>query len=328
VRREIENQGGTTPGVGDFVERTALFDILGNAVEATVEVDAAATARYRFRYDAEELLAVIEKPEGNRIDYTHDERNLLFTTTRGAGSSEASTTRRDYDLNGNLVRLVDAEDQDGDGQGEAETAVYDGFDRPIEVIDALGNRLVTTHDPASNVIRRRLFGHPPGRPDAEPVLLSDIMLERDELSRIFRIDQALFVGEGFTPQKPVDLRDRDGNGRVTTHFEHDALSRPTFLTEDDGQVTRTVYDGASRVLEWHDAAGNRRVYEYDRNSNPTTRRVFERSSGDLVAEQEFVTFMVWDQLDRLVQVSADHTTRYTYDSRDNIIAVSDGCRCS
>ena len=35
----------------------------------------------------------------------------------------------DYDLNGNRHRLIDAEDNDGDGQPEVTTRSYDGFDR-------------------------------------------------------------------------------------------------------------------------------------------------------------------------------------------------------
>ena len=106
-------------------------------------------------------------------------------------------------------------------------------------------------------------------------------------------------------------------------LEYDALSRLTHQIEDDGQVTRSVYDGASRMIESVDAAGNRRTWEYDQNSNPVAMSTFEVSTGGIVAGGEYFTFFVWDQLDRRARVSANHTTRITYDSRDNVVGISD-----
>ena len=57
--------------------------------------------------------------------------SIAAQTGGRTGSSEASTTSRDYDPNGNLVSVRDAQDHDGDGKPEATTSVYDGFDRVV-----------------------------------------------------------------------------------------------------------------------------------------------------------------------------------------------------
>ncbi len=320
---QVENRDSTTPGVGAFVDRTYGYDILDNLITTDVEVDAATTATVTIGYDPNERVLWVQKPEGNKIAATYDERDFLFTRTRGADAPEASTVRFDYDLNGNLLRVTDAEDHDGDGQPEATSFAYDGFDRLIQRSDPLGNLAQFDYDVASNVVRRQSFGHPAGDPGKAAVLLADVRFAHDELCRTVRADASLFLAAGFAPVRPVDLHDQDDDGLVTTRFEYDAQSRHTFLIEDDQETLQAVYDGADRVIEISDAFGNRRTVQYDHNSNPVAVHSIELASGGIVPPQEFAGFYVWDQFDRLVRVSADHTTRYSYDSRDNLVATSD-----
>ena len=320
---QTENRDSTTFGVGDFVDRGYRYDILDNLLESSVEVDASTTVTTTFRYDENELRTRLRQPEGNVVATVYDERNLPFTQTRGFGSADASTTRVDYDLNANPRRFVDAEDNDGDGGPEASTLTYDGFDRVVETLDALGNRTLNSYDVASNRIRRQFLGHPPGRPEAANVRLTETLFRHDELNRVFQVDQPLFLAAGFAPSRPIDLRDQNADGLVTNRFEYDALSRLTFTVEDDDELGRIIYDGASRPIATMDAEGNRRTMEYDQNSNPTVVRLFERATDDRVPEEEFVAFYVWDQLDRIARVSADHTARYRHDSRDNLVSITD-----
>ncbi|MBI2927228.1 MAG: RHS repeat protein, partial [Verrucomicrobia bacterium] len=326
VRRQTENRDSTTAGVGEFVDRGYTYDILDNVLASSVEVDAATTLVTQLRYDPNELPILLTRPEDNKVRTEYDERNLPFRVTRGFESAEASTIQVNYDRNGNQREILDAEDNDGDGQPERTTLVYDGFDRRKEIIDALGNRSVRTFDPAGNVTRRESFGHPPGRPDAAKVRLSDNRFHHDELNRIFQVDAALFVSEGFSPARPVELRDQDSDGLVTQRFEYDALSRMTFTVEDDLQVTQMIYDGASRGIEAVDHLGNRVLTTYDQNSNPIRVQSIERSPDGLVPNETFTTHSVYDQLDRLVRVTDNvgQTTRFAYDSRDNLILRSDG----
>lgn len=325
VRYEEENREGFAEGVGEFVEHSFEYDILDNRIAHHMEVDANTRLTRRYRYDPNELLVRIVHPEGNVDAMVHDERNLSFTTTRGAGTAAASTMRFDYDANGNVRRVVDAEDNDGDGQPEAWTWSYDGFDRTIAMIDPLGNSRLTDFDPASNTVRTRVVGHPPGQPDGSPTLLEESLYHHDELNRVFRADQSLFLADGFNPVRETVLSDGDGDGRVSTGFAYDAAGRLRSMTEDDGQITRYRYDGADRLIETVDAAGNSVTTDFDANSNPI-RVVTREVAGDgAVAEEVFTQLRVFDQLNRLVRDTdnAGQTTRYQHDSRDNVVAVSD-----
>jgi len=325
VRSEVENRDSTTIGVGDFIDRTYVYDILDNPLESTVEIDATTRLTTQYRYDPSELPVLVTQPEGNQTRTEYDERNLPFRMTRGLGSPEASTIEINYDLNANRREIVDAEDHDGDGQPERTTFAYDGFDRLLETIDALGNRAVREFDPASNVTRRRVLGHPPGQPTGTNVMLSDRRAWHDELNRVFQTDAALFLSQGFSPIRAVDLRDENSDGFVTTRLEYDALSRPTFTMEDDLQLTQSIYDGADRPIERIDHLGNRLVMAYDQNSNPIRVRSIEVSPEGLVPSETFTTHYVYDQLDRAARVTdnAGQTARFAYDSRDNLVFRAD-----
>ena len=77
-----------------------------------------------------------------------------------------STNTYHYDLNGNLIETVDADDTDGSaannsdlgGAGDRTRYIYDGFDRRTSVVDSVGNQAVYQYDPAGNVVRAASFG--------------------------------------------------------------------------------------------------------------------------------------------------------------------------
>lgn len=327
VKTETENRAdvSTTDGVGEFVERTVTYDILNHWVERTVEVDSKTTLTWLGRYDENELPTLVKEPEGNEHRTEYDERNLPWRVTRGLGSAEESTAQIDYDLNANRARLTDAEDNDSDGVPETTVITYDGFDRPTKTTDALGNQARVDYDVASNAVRQRFLGHPAGVPEAANVLLSDVHRLHDELHRVYQINHGLFLSEGFTPVRAVDLRDEDSDDLVTERFEYDRDSRMTCTLEDDLQQQRTVYDGADRPVERIDHLGNRRLTSYDQNSNAIETTSVERSPEENVPEERFTTLYVYDQLDRVVRATDNlgQTTRFSYDSRDNLTARAD-----
>lgn len=311
--------------MGDFVEATAAYDLLGNVVARTAEADAGTTLTWTYRYDASELPIRSTFPEGNSIGREYDERNLEFRVTRGYESDVASTTRQDYDLNGNPTLTHDAADNDSDGAPESSRVIYDGFDRAVTEVDAIGNEARRSFDPASNVVTVERWGHPAGDGTAPIVRHSSVRYAVDESGRVLETREELFLAEGFTTARAPDLQDDDGDGWVATRQEYDALSRPTFLVEDDGETSQTIYDGAGRPIETVDALGNRRVVTWDPSSNPVRVERLEVASDGLVADETFASVYVFDQLDRLVRATdnAGQTTRFEYDSRDNLVARSD-----
>ena len=327
VLKEIQDEASVsaTAGVGDWVEYVHSHDILNNLLSTAVEVDAVSQAVTQWRYDGNENLVLVTQPRGNQVSYEYDERNLLFREVRGFGTPDEGTIQFDYDLNGNVSRRVDAEDNDAVAGPEETLYVYDGFDRNTGIIDALGNQQQWFYDVASNRIRMQVFGHRANQPGAGNVLLKDEFYLYDELNRLFQLDQALFLAEGFNPLRPEDLRDDNSDGLVTEFMDYDALSRVTFTTEDDGDTKQTIYDGVGRSLLNLDPLGNSQAYTYDANSNVLTLTETDVSDTTAVADETFVTRYVYDQLNRLVRETDEvgRTKRYHYDSRDNIRETSD-----
>ncbi len=325
IRKESENRGGSTPGVGASIDETFRYDILDNLVAQTKEVDAGKSLITRFAYDANELLTSVTAPEGTVTALTYDERDLAFTETRGFGTPEAATQQVDYDRNGNRIRVLDAEDTDGDGRRGAVTFQRDGFDRVISVTDALGNRETCEYDPAGNLIQWQHLGQPAGQLAGPTTLLDRAFVSYDELNRRVQVDQALFLANGLTTVRPAQLTDANADGFVTTVHEYDALSRLTHVIEDDGGVALIRYDGAGRAVETMDAAGNRKVVQFDRNSNPVRVTSQEIATENMVAQETFNTWLVYDQLDRLVRATDNigQTTRFSYDSHNHLVQRSD-----
>lgn len=334
---EIENRDSTTPGVGAYVGGTFEYDILGDLRVVSLEVDQIERIRSTFEYDASQLRTKITRDEGNFDTVEYDERNLAFRVTRGASDSTvASLSVHDYDLNGNRIRSTDAVDSDGDGSLEVSRSVYDGFDRPLRAIDPLGNYTEVEYDVASNMTRVRAFGHAAGsapapstlNPDGtnpNAVLLSEAFAHYDELNRRYQGDARLFLSGGFAPLRPVDLRDGNSDGFVTSFMEFDRNSRVVFSTQDDNQTTSFSYDGLNRLVETVDQLGNRVQRTYDANSNVVELRSIELSPEGLIPSETFTTRMVYDQLDRLVRVTDNvgQTAYFSYDSRDNLVGMAD-----
>ncbi len=279
IQRSVEDRGNTS-NTGGFVDTFFTYDILDNVVEMREEVDINTELVTRYRYDANENLALVLSPEGNAVTSLYDERDLLFQTTYGAlnatsetlsapaGSYDvrgglASTTTYNYDGNRNLIEVVDAEDTDQStgnnssiaGDGDVTTYIYDGYDRRIAVIDAVGNEVQYNYDPDSNVIRERTFGpiggaSPTNNNGTNNVLLSETTYQHDELNRIFQQDQTLFVSDGVSTVRTPELSDGSltpNDDKVTMRYEYDRKSRQTFMIEDDEDPNTPENEGTYRT---------------------------------------------------------------------------------
>ena len=368
TRREVEDRGDTsdTGGVVDFSTR---FDILDNPVTETQEVDVSETLTSEIRYDPNENPVLQVHPVGNAVTTLFDERDLVFQATRGALTplpetldpppppydpperldGESSTMSYLYDLNENPVTTVDAEDTDGSAAnnivippdaglgvtgvtGDRNDTEFDGLDRPVGSIDAIGNTLDIELDPASNQVRITQRG-PVGGPspgDQNGVANVDLVItlsNYDELNRVFQTDLDLFVAPGTGLERPDNIVDgplTPGDGRVTARTEYDKKSRETFTIDDDEDLTRMDYDGADRAVKVIDPEGNIEQYVYDDNDNLIEQQETDIDQGG-GPDEMFLTTYLYDSLDRL-QRSSDNigqTQFYRYDSRDNQVAMAD-----
>jgi RHS repeat-associated protein len=313
--------GGDPPGGPAFADTLHLYDILNDVIETDVEVDNAHALKTRYRYDSNQHLVFTIYPEGNADSAIYDERDLLFQSTTGASGpalpptdprsprfaptdpttfnrpggagTEPSTTTRNYDLNRNLIEIVNAQNNGGArsmiaGAGDVTAFTYDGFDRRKSVIDPNGNMTIYTYDPVGNVVREVQVGavlnDTPSADHTATLKVTEYIY--DELSRVVATHQVLFLtpygAQG--PQRTPTLSDNAAMaalapfladaasdtarvpghvgdnitvlGRITTLTDYDRDGRPTFTVQDDLHTGRTEYDGAGRVIKTTDSALN------------------------------------------------------------------------
>lgn len=325
IRSSVDNRDNAVPGVGDYLDTNFVYDILGNVVSESSEIDSTASTVMFFEYDENELLVKTIKPEGNTVVTEYDERDLAIRRIVAPESSSPSILQYDYDRNGNVAAVTDTEDTDGDGNPDVEVSEYDGFDRLIKSTDAMGNYTLNTYDPAMNLVQQQSFGHPPGNSNAEPVLHEDSRFMFDERNRMFEAGLKLFIADGFSPERTPELVDGDGDGIVRLRSEFDAKDRNTRVLDDSGEETIFEFDGLDRIVMTMDHVGNSMGYVYDANDNVVMGISTEKSERPGLDSQTFASYYAYDQLNRLVRVTDNlgQTRRYKYDRRNNIIQTTD-----
>ena len=384
VRVQIEDRGDTSGVGGDngavpYVDIEYEYDILDRRILVREEVSDSEDLITRYRYDRNENLVLELSPAanlplldpdlqaGNVVSQVFDERDLLFTSTRGGSTDQfdalpanadivdfdpvsdtldISDIFADYDANGNLSEVTDAEDTDGFGGPETTTFLYDGFDRLQSVVDPVGNQSFLRYDPASNAVVLRRYGPVGGATPnsnsaavlAQPLtpasflafpagqsLLNETTYEYDELNRLYRSKDKLFdyQPDGVTYVRLPVLAD---GPLVETRYEYDRFGRLTHVTEDDADTVTYEYDGMNRLIRLIDPETNEVRTEYDDNSNVVRVTEEEHSSGGSPPLTEtFVTTYAYDSLDRLIRTidPIGETSRVEYDSRDNVVRSSD-----
>jgi len=269
-------------------------------------------------------------------------------------SLDVSTITKFYDGNRNIIRTLDAVDNSGDGALDETLSFYDGFDRLVSIVDPIGNQTFNNYDPAGNLVRHSVYGPVGGlspednsaattRQPMRPGNFSQPLLEQteyhyDELSRPIRQLEMLFdySADGVNYEREVILRDgpleTSDDGIVVTLYEYDRNGRLTFITEDDGDTFRNYYDGVGRVIRHVDPEMNEVLTTYDDNGNTVrieeidvTQRIALASDTAPDLTERFVSHYTYDSVNRLIRVvdNLGQTTRYHYDSRDNLITTTD-----
>ena len=336
-----------------FFQHRSTFDILDQSVaetrDATRDPAIPASAQpeqlvSRYRYDANgnrvlhlsPLVATGAEPE-NYQSASFDERDLLYRSTRGGASLEASTWTYDYDGNGNRIRWTDAEDNDTSSGPESEVTGYDGFDRRRKVTDRAGGEASFRYDPASRAMREEFFGQATVSATTN-ALLRRTVYSFDEMGREFQVDRALFLAAGVTLQVATALADgplTPGDGNVSERQEYDALGRLTFRVEDDNAVYRYDHDGAGRrlretlpLVDTVTPGGPypcQAEYDYDQNNNVVRRVETHSNPQGAVPPATLTTLFVYDALNRQVRATDSlGQTRYAeFDSQGNVVASFD-----
>jgi RHS repeat-associated protein len=259
-------------------------------------------------YDNNLNLVATVDGEGHRQEVEYDPRNLPEVVTRGLGTGalpEPLVESFVYDAERQLRLWVD-------GRGKQWEQLYDGYARPAEQRDPLGNKSRTEYDANSNPSMQRMF-------DAEGNLLAAGGAIYDNLDRRRTATSYLWDPEDplLDPQNPLALA-----RPISTQFAYDRVGNLRTVTDPLGRVSERRYDTAGRLYEALDPAGNRQNFFFDDASNLTSVTQHDVSAGGVIAT---TTTFAYDALGREVQ-STDalgNKVQSSYDAAHQLVQVID-----
>lgn len=314
--------------------------------------------KVRYAYDVNGDLRSVVDREGNttRFEYHPTRPHYLSKIVDALGRTGVRT---EYDENGRLIRLFDAEgkavEQQFDLAGSAVSVVnqlghatkfeYDNRGNVTRETDAEGGVTQRTYDSANNLLEET---DPNGKTtrfsyDARGNLLS----ETDELGRTTETTYQTFThkhprsGALLAPPFSRPKTTIDATGHTTVHeydesgnllsitgqaggdtrLSYDPQGNLTTLFDGAG-TTRFEYDGAGQVIRQVDALGREMTYTYDASGRQLTEtKTLTTPSGP----RTLVTRTEYDGEGRVVKSTDAEggVTETLYDAVGNRIAVID-----
>lgn len=207
----------------------------------------------------------VTNDNGHAAATVYDTANRVHMTVDAAGNTVVTT----YDENSNVtvIRETDRSDIGSPDQEFATTYTYDGLDRRIRSVDAVGSATEYFYDSRGNQTSMiDALGH-------------EVRYFYDGASRLVTTVRDMNNG-GADPNDPND---------IVTRQTWDDNSRLTGQIDDSGNLTTYVYDALDRRVSEFYADGTAIVHAYDVHSN---RIATQDANGSLTA-------CVYDGLDRL-----------------------------
>ena len=211
-----------------------------------------------------------------------------------------------------------------DPLGHTTTYHYDGLNRQVETIDALGGTSITAYDAAGNVTSTTdPLGHTTTNGyDADNRQTSTT----DPLGNV---TTTAYDADGNV------ISTTDPLGRTTT-YHYDALDRQTQTIDALGGTTTTAYDADGNVVSTTDPLGHTTTYGYDALNRQTsttdplghTTTTAYDADGNVTSTTDptgAVTTYGYDALNRQVSVTdpLGHATTTAYDADGNVTSTTD-----
>ncbi|WP_218943559.1 hypothetical protein [Exilibacterium tricleocarpae] len=309
-------------GVGN---RISLIDARGGLV--------------RFEYDPGNRRISTTDAQGRTTTFAYDVRGNRVESRTAAGTGDEQLTVFDYDAEGNLRRVIDAEggitenDYDRvynrttatDANGNATTTEFDAVDRVVRVTDAEGQVTLFAYDAVGN---RLLQTDALGRSTQFAYDDNDRLIRQttaDNIETQFGFDlvgnrvtvtRAANTPEAATDTFGYDLDDRlvsqtDAAGNTTT-FAYDENDNRTLVTDANGNTSVFSYDANNRVVEIQDPESNIVRYTYDGNGNRT----------QVIDARGHATTSFYNASNEVtVSVDAEgYATAFVYDNNGNVVS--------
>ncbi|MCP3935213.1 MAG: RHS repeat protein, partial [Actinomycetia bacterium] len=258
----------------------------------------------RREYDANLNLIRVTDPMGHVREIDYEVRNLVQTTRNGLGTNalpEPIVESFTYNLDRQMETQVD-------GRQNTWHTIYDGYGRPLESLDPLGNKSAGKYDDNSNPTVLRSY-------DGTGTLLAESGSAYDLLNRRTESSEWLL---NFDPGNPAPEREE-----LKTKLAYDAASNLTMIEDPLGRVTTRQFDHAERLFEITDAVGNRTELTLDTAGNATRQQTHEL---DPMGEETLVVHTAtFDALGRRTTTSdsLENTYEVRYDARHQPTLVTD-----
>ncbi len=342
VEERVEERDNFS-GLSGWTRNVTTYDIQ-NQQRSTVTAAGTMKLTKTWEYDASgnptkfTSVDAVSASASSSIVQEYDERNLLMSTTVGAGSPVAAETTYGIDHNGNRTSKTDA-DSGADGVPDVTLFVYDGYNQTVKTTypdgtfegrkyDAVGNVVMSeTYGPINLLKLDSVGGAVTGAQTTVSGLLERRHTHFDARNRVFQSDEehfhydALGLGIGQS-QLDSGALGNPSDGLVSSVFVHDRLGRLILVVDSDGDTDLTHFDGGGRLLYAKDAEGSELFNAYDPTDNLVSVLSVERSDGQF--DSLFYQYG-FDSLDRAISETQPNgqKSRTFYDSRGSVVRTVD-----
>ncbi len=311
---------------------TMSYDTRGNLLSRTAPFPISATQTWT--YDAINDVTSYTDGDGHTTTYSYDAHGNLLSRTRPDGSTVTWTRDATTGLPTTMT----------DERGHATSYGYDAAGELTSVTSPLGEHTTYTYDAAG-----RLTSTVSPRGNATSYGYDAL----DNLTAVTNADTDTTAYTYDAVGDKTSVTDPDGNttsygynadnelasvtapGSAVTSYGYDAAGHKTSVTDPDGDTTTFGYDQAGRLVTLTNPLGKKTTYGYDASGNQTsiTDAVGAVTTKTYDAENRLVSVSYSDGTpavtfgydasgNRLKMTDGTGTTNYTYNSRNELTAVT------
>ena len=260
-------------------------------------------------------------PNGNKIAYDYDERQLLWRTRKGVGSTVETSEYSDYTLDGHIGEVTNA-------RGFKTKFHYDDFARVQRIDHPNGSYSVETYHPTGAQSTHTLWDHKGTTDPADDEPIDQTTRYNDERGRAYENHYRLGLPNGGVDYRIVRtewdrsgrLVARESGDGIRSTFEYDGAGRAVVTVDNLGNRANSTYLNGRKVAEeaWDNIDGTlvpamRQTYVHDALGFVSSVTRVNVDDSNLNRTRSFAYDIFGSQL---TTTEADGTTTsFTYDAR-------------